>query len=78
MVEAHSSVGIVLYHKDLDALLFVRQFRPAVSISVISEPCFFLGATCGDSVVSNDIFFRRKNAENLKMAQDWRPVATNT
>jgi hypothetical protein len=32
MVSSHSSVGIVLYHTSLDALLLVRQFRPAVSI----------------------------------------------
>jgi len=31
MVKSHSSVGIVLYHAELDALLVVRQFRPAVS-----------------------------------------------
>ena len=31
MVKAHSSVGIVLYHAGEDALLVVRQFRPAVS-----------------------------------------------
>lgn len=30
MIEAHSSVAVVLYHKDLDAFLLVRQFRPAV------------------------------------------------
>lgn len=31
MVKSHSSVGIVLYHADEDALIVVRQFRPAVS-----------------------------------------------
>ena len=31
MVKSHSSVGIVLYHAAQDALLVVRQFRPAVS-----------------------------------------------
>ena len=31
MVKSHSSVGIVLYHAEQDALLIVRQFRPAVS-----------------------------------------------
>ncbi len=31
MVKSHSSVGIVLYHAEQDALLVVRQFRPAVS-----------------------------------------------
>jgi hypothetical protein len=30
VIEAHSSVAVVLYHKDLDAFLLVRQFRPAV------------------------------------------------
>lgn len=30
MVKSHSSVGIVCYHKTLDSLLVVRQFRPAV------------------------------------------------
>ena len=35
MVKAHSSVGIVLYHAGEDALLVVRQFRPAVSASAL-------------------------------------------
>lgn len=30
VIEAHSSVAVVLYHRDLDAFLLVRQFRPAV------------------------------------------------
>lgn len=30
VIEAHSSVAVVLYHKDMDAFLLVRQFRPAV------------------------------------------------
>lgn len=30
MVKSHASVGIVLYHAAQDALLVVRQFRPAV------------------------------------------------
>ena len=33
MVAAHSSVGIILYHKRLHSLLVVRQFRPAVYAS---------------------------------------------
>ncbi|CAL8470972.1 g10514 [Coccomyxa elongata] len=33
MVAAHSSVGIILYHKQLHSLLMVRQFRPAVYAS---------------------------------------------
>ncbi len=27
VVESHASVGVVLYHKDLDAWIIVRQFR---------------------------------------------------
>lgn len=27
VVESHPSVGIVLYHRDLDAFILVRQFR---------------------------------------------------
>lgn len=30
VIEAHASVGVVIYHVDLDAFLVVRQFRPAV------------------------------------------------
>lgn len=30
MVDSHSSVGIVVHHRDLQALVLVRQFRPAV------------------------------------------------
>ncbi len=33
MVSAHSSVGIILYHRQLHSLLLVRQFRPAVYAS---------------------------------------------
>ena len=29
-MRTHSSVGIVLYHRELRAALIVRQFRPAV------------------------------------------------
>lgn len=31
MVDSHSSVGIVVHHTELNALVIVRQFRPAVS-----------------------------------------------
>lgn len=31
MISSHSSVGVIIYHTQLDALLVVRQFRPAVS-----------------------------------------------
>ena len=31
MISSHSSVGVVIYHTEMDALLIVRQFRPAVS-----------------------------------------------
>lgn len=30
VVQSHSSVGIVVFHKELKALVLVRQFRPAV------------------------------------------------
>ncbi|KAF8059720.1 folE1 [Scenedesmus sp. PABB004] len=30
IIEAHSSVAVVIYHRGLDAFLLVRQFRPAV------------------------------------------------
>jgi hypothetical protein len=30
MVQSHPSVGVILYHRTLDALVLVRQFRPAV------------------------------------------------
>ena len=31
MISSHSSVGVIIYHTSLDALLVVRQFRPPVS-----------------------------------------------
>lgn len=31
VVESHASVGVVLYHKDLDAWIIVRQFRCGLS-----------------------------------------------
>jgi nudix-type nucleoside diphosphatase (YffH/AdpP family) len=35
VIEAHESVGIVLYHEDLDAFVLVRQFRPAVYATLL-------------------------------------------
>lgn len=29
-IKAHDSVSILLYHKDKDAFLFVKQFRPSL------------------------------------------------
>lgn len=37
MVASHPSVAVVLYHRGLDALLLVRQFRPAVYAFHASE-----------------------------------------
>lgn len=31
MISSHSSVGVIIYHTELDALIVVRQFRPPVS-----------------------------------------------
>jgi UDP-sugar diphosphatase len=36
VIEAHASVGVVLYHEDLDAFLIVRQFRPAVYATLLA------------------------------------------
>ena len=38
VVSSHSSVGVIIYHTQLEALLVVRQFRPAVS-PPSSVPC---------------------------------------
>lgn len=50
MVVTHPSVGVVVYHRDLKALLIVRQFRPPVRSS-LSFPIrritgFESGCTC--------------------------------
>ncbi|GIL82383.1 hypothetical protein Vretimale_11836 [Volvox reticuliferus] len=37
VVESHASVGVVLYHRELDAFVIVRQFRPAVYASLLRE-----------------------------------------
>lgn len=37
IIESHASVGVVLYHADMDAWLLVRQFRPAVYASISRE-----------------------------------------
>lgn len=31
MISSHSSVGVIIYHTGLDALIVVRQFRPPVT-----------------------------------------------
>ncbi len=33
IVEAHDSVAILIYHKDKDAFILVKQFRPAVYVN---------------------------------------------
>ena len=30
IIDAHDSVSILLYHKDLDSFVFVKQFRPSI------------------------------------------------
>ncbi|KXZ46854.1 hypothetical protein GPECTOR_40g588 [Gonium pectorale] len=37
VVESHSSVGVILYHRELDAWVIVRQFRPAVYATLLRE-----------------------------------------
>ena len=39
VVDSHSSVGIVVYHTELRALVLVRQFRPAVSFCIYVCGC---------------------------------------
>lgn len=35
----HHSVGVVVYHRDMNSLLIVRQFRPPVYIALQQEVC---------------------------------------
>jgi len=35
MISSHSSVGVIIYHTELDALVVVRQFRPPVSFLLL-------------------------------------------
>lgn len=37
VIESHSSVGIVIYHSDIDAFIIVRQFRPPVYACAMRE-----------------------------------------
>ncbi len=36
MISSHSSVGVIIYHTQLDALIVVRQFRPPVSFLLLT------------------------------------------
>jgi nudix-type nucleoside diphosphatase (YffH/AdpP family) len=36
VIEAHPSIGVILYHEDLDAFVIVRQFRPAVYSALLA------------------------------------------
>ncbi|CAF0906788.1 unnamed protein product [Adineta ricciae] len=36
-VEGHNSVAIIIYNRSTDALVFVRQFRPAVHVMISKE-----------------------------------------
>lgn len=40
MVQGMPSVGCILYHRGLRAVLLVRQFRPPVSARGLQEPSF--------------------------------------
>lgn len=53
MTLSHDSVGAIVYHKEKDALIFVRQFRPPVFIRRIR----LLPENVGKSV--NDIDFSK-------------------
>jgi hypothetical protein len=35
MVESHPSVAVLLYHRQRQAVILVRQFRPAVYVSAL-------------------------------------------
>lgn len=37
MVTTHPSVGVVVYHRDMNSLLIVRQFRPPVYVALQQE-----------------------------------------
>lgn len=37
MVESHPSVSILLFHKELEAVILVRQFRPAVYVAELKR-----------------------------------------
>lgn len=37
VIESHASVGVVIYHADMDAFIIVRQFRPPVYAAALRE-----------------------------------------
>ncbi|VDP08113.1 unnamed protein product [Soboliphyme baturini] len=43
VIKSHNSVSAVLYHEQKNALVFVKQFRPAVYVNSISIPPNFTG-----------------------------------
>lgn len=47
MISSHSSVGVIIYHTELDALIVVRQFRPPVSLLLPELPSVSLHGTLG-------------------------------
>eukprot|EP00898_Chlorokybus_atmophyticus_P000273 jgi/Chlat1/1246/Chrsp115S08653 len=53
MVLSHPSVAIVLYHTGLDAVILVRQFRPAVYASALRAASS--ATTDNDDIVSSDV-----------------------
>lgn len=64
LIEAHDSVAVLLYHIDLNAILIVRQFRPAVyatqlrraKAAGLPDPPFSVGFTyeCCAGLVDKD------------------------
>ena len=48
MVTTHPSVGIVIYNRDDNAILIVRQFRPPVYVALQQEVRGFHAHTRGD------------------------------
>lgn len=37
LIEAHDSIAVILYHRQMDCLLVVRQFRPAVYARLLRQ-----------------------------------------
>jgi hypothetical protein len=54
MVETHPSVAVVIYHKDLKALLLVRQFRPAVIPDIKSSHTVATNSVCSFLMMSSE------------------------
>ncbi len=63
IVDTHNSVAILLYHKELDSFVFVKQFRPSIYVKNRDGFTYELCAGIVDKDKKEPAYARRQAAE---------------